>query len=238
MKKFLVFIFILLAFSGFLFYLGWTQLKIKPDSYGIVISKTNGIDKEIIKPGKISWKKEFLIPTNAEIKEFKIEPVEIETTISGQLPSGDFYTSIYNSSNNFSYSVTYSMAVTVAPESLVELYELNRITDNESLRAYLETSVKTIGQLSTNYILNKLKENPSFRIESVRRDDLIKAIHFYTDYPEIELFGFGIIDSKLPDFNLYNEVQAKFLNQNSSKNDEKISTDDKMIYSEDTEIEY
>lgn len=211
MKKFLVCVFILFCFSGFLFYLGWTQLKIKNDSYGIVVSKTNGIDKELIKSGKITWKKEFLIPTNAEIKEFKIEPVTVETTITGQLPSGDLYTSIYSSTNNFSYSFTYSISLTVEPEELINLYELNRITDNVSLQNYLETAAKTIGQLCTNYILTKAQENPSFKPESIRRDDLIKSIRFYTDYPDIELFAFAITDSKLPDFKLYAQLQNQFI---------------------------
>jgi len=214
MKKFFICLLILAAFAGFVFYTGWTQRKIAPDSYGIVVSKTKGIDEELIIPGKTTWKKEFLLPTNAEIKQFKINPITITKTINGQLPSGDLYTSIYNSSDNFTYHFVFTIALTIPPESLIDLYKLNRITDDESLNAYLNSCANTMAQMAADYILKKISEFPEYRVESIRREDITKASQLYRDYPEVEIYGFSVSESKIPDFKLYKQLQNQFvLNQ-------------------------
>lgn len=214
MKKFFLCLLILSIFAGFVFYTGWTQRKIAPDAYGIVISKTKGIDNELIVPGKITWKKEFLFPTNAEIKQFKITPLTITKTVNGQLPSGDLYTSIYNSSDNFSYHFEFTVALTVPPESLIDLYRLNRITDDSSLQDYLNSCAQTMSQMAADYILKKISENSDYRVESIRREDITKASQLYRDYPEIEIYGFSVSESKVPDFKLYKQLQNQFvLNQ-------------------------
>ena len=84
MKNLICFI-ILLLFAGFVFLVGWTQIKVKPGYIGVVESKTGGIDKDIIIPGSFSWHKEFLIPTNARINTFENKPYNCTKTISGKI---------------------------------------------------------------------------------------------------------------------------------------------------------
>ena len=95
MKKFLACVFILAVFSGVVFYFGWTQFRVKPDTIGIVVSKTHGIDDKPVLNGKFSWHWQFLLPTNAELRTFEIKPVNVTKEVSGCLPSGEAYASIY-----------------------------------------------------------------------------------------------------------------------------------------------
>ncbi len=207
MRKFNICFFILLIFSAFVFYTGWTQFKVKPGSCGIVISKTNGIDREVVIPGTFSWNWKFLIPTNAEMIQFTITPLNTEKTVSGSLPSASFYNSL-SASADFSYQIDYSISLTVAPQAIPELYELNKVIDNESLNAYLQNAADSFAQLCTNYILRKAEENPSFRVESLRRDDVIKAVQPYKEFPEIDISAFAIKKAKLPDYALYRRLQT------------------------------
>lgn len=215
MRKFLISLFIVVLFSGFVFYLGWTQIKVAPDEVGVVISKTGGIDEELVLPGVLTWKKEFLLPTNAELKTFKIKPLNQVKEVSGELPSASYYSSALGNNDIFSYNFKYSISITVSPESLVELLKLNKITCSEDLCEYLSGAADTIAQIATDYILKKAQENPDFRVESLRRDDLFRGLQIYKEFPEIEISVLSVTSSKIPDFRLYKKLQNKILSEPS-----------------------
>lgn len=196
MKKFLTSLFILAVFGGFVFYLGWTQFKIKPEFIGVVISKTNGIDKTPVENGKFSWHKQFLLPTNAVLKSFSIKPVNVNKTISGSMPN--------YANDNFSYSFDFTISLTVAPEVIPQLLEENKISDSQDLNSYLVNAADTIAQLAAEYMIRKYQENRNFRPESVRRDDLLRNIMIYKEFPEIDLSVFAVTKSNI---SVYNSVE-------------------------------
>ena len=211
MKKFSISLFILILFSSVVFFIGWTQFKVKADKVGVVISKTSGIDDTPVENGLFSWHWQFLLPTNASLKTFSIVPLNTTKTITGQLPSGDLYTSIYNSPDNFSYRFKFSISLTLSPQAIVQLLKLNKITDDTDLHSYLENAADGIAQLAADYYLKKAAENPDFRPESVRREDLLRNIKIYEDYPELDLSVFALTDSKIPDYTLYKKVRGQLL---------------------------
>ena len=207
MKKFLACVFILLIFSGVIFYFGWTQFRVKPDTIGIVVSKTNGIDDKPVQNGEFAWHWQFLLPTNATLKTFHIKPVDAVKTISGALPSGEAYAAIYGAEGLFNYSFTFDISLTVSPEAVVELMKLNKITDDSDLAVYLEGAAGTLAQHAANYILAKAQDNPDFRAESLRREEILRGIQIYKDFPEIDVSVFSIQTSKLPDYKMYKKIQ-------------------------------
>lgn len=210
MKKFLICVLILAAFSGVVFWFGWTEVKVKPGEVGIVTTKTDGVSDHYVQNGEFSWYWQFLLPTNAQIQKYSIEPRNTVKTITGALPSADYY-----SGYNFTYSFTYTISLTVEPQSIVNLIKLNRITNDDELTQYLSNAADAVAQLTTNYLLTKLKDNPNYRIESVRRDDILRAINLNREYPEIELTIFAITDSKVPDFKLYEKLQNQAITAQS-----------------------
>lgn len=212
MKKFFACIFIIMIFSAAVFYIGWAQFKVKADHVGIIVSKTNGIEQKPVKNGEFSWYWQFLLPTNATLKVFSIKPVNVTKTVSGQLPSGALYASSLNSQDSFSYSFDFSISLTVAPEALPKLMEQNIISNDEDLNSYLTNAAASIAQFTANYLLLQSQENPSFRPESVRRDDLLKSIKIYKDFPEVDVSVLAVTASNLPDYQLYKRLQTQFLN--------------------------
>ena len=94
LKNLLACFFIIVIFGSILFYLGWTQIKIPAQGFGILISKTGGVSEKPIKSGVFSWHWEFLIPTNAQLKVFNLEKYSYSKRFSGELSSGDFYNKI------------------------------------------------------------------------------------------------------------------------------------------------
>ena len=206
MKKFLACVLILAVFTGAVFYTGWTQFRVKPDTIGIVVSKTSGVDEKPVQNGEFSWHWQFLLPTNAILKSFHIKPVDVQKTISGCLPSGEAYASIYNAQGLFDYSFTFDIQLTVSPEAVVELMQLNKITDDSDLQTYLEGAAGTLAQHAAAYILKRAENNSAFRTESLRREELLRGIQIYKDFPEIDVSVFSINSSKLPDYNMYKKI--------------------------------
>ena len=219
MKKFLACVLILAVFTGAVFYVGWTQFRVKPDTIGVVVSKTSGVTPKPVLNGEFAWHWQFLLPTNAILKTFHIKPADIQKTISGCLPSGEAYASIYNAQGLFDYSFTFNIQLTVSPEAVVELMQLNKITDDSDLNTYLEGAAGTLAQHAAAYILNRAENNSSFRIESLRREEILRGIQIYKDFPELDVTVFSIQSSKLPDYNMYKRIsnmQPDQLNQSFS----------------------
>lgn len=211
MKKFDICFILLLIFAGFVFFTGWTQFKVKADTCAVLISKTSGVYDKPLENGKFSWHWQFLLPTNATLKKFSIKPLNTTKQIKGELPSGAVYTSIFNSNDNFSYSFDFTIGVTISPEAVVSLYKENKIYENDDLQNYLQGAVDTIAQLATDFYLNKAKENPDYILESLRRDDVLRAIQIYKEYPDVELMTFAMTSSKIPDYKLYTKLQNQFM---------------------------
>ncbi len=225
MKKFLACLFILAVFTGAVFYIGWTQFRVKPDTMGVVVSKTSGVDSKPVLNGEFAWHWQFLLPTNATLKTFQIKPVSVQKTISGTLPSGEAYASIYGAQGLFDYSFTFDILLTLSPESVVELLQLNKITDDKDLAEYLEGAAATLAQKAANYILNRADGNPSFRPESLKREEILRGIQIYKDFPEIDVSVFAITSSKLPDYNMYKKIsnmQPDELNPSSKYGNESL----------------
>ena len=206
MKKFLACLLILAVFTGAIFYIGWTQFRVKADTIGVVVSKTSGVDDKPVLNGQFAWHWQFLLPSNATLKTFQIKPVNVTKTVSGCLPSGEAYASIYNAQGLFDYSFTFDIQLTLSPEAIVELMKENKISDNEDLPVYLEGAASTLAQHAASYILNRAENNSAFRVESLRREEILRGIQIYKDFPELDVTIFSIENSKLPDYNMYKKI--------------------------------
>lgn len=209
MKKFFACLFILTLFSAFVFWTGWTQIKLEPDSCGVVVSKTHGVSPEAVIPGKLTWFPQFLLPTNARLIQFKIKPLSITKSYKTSLPSAALVSGGSDSGLNFNYSFDFSITLTVSPEEVVELYRQNLISDDDSLQKYLEGCADYITQLSAEYFIKKSQENPKFRPENVRRDDLIRSVQPYKEYPDVEIITIALTSSEFADYELYNQLKVK-----------------------------
>ena len=228
MKKFLACVLILAVFAGFVFYTGWTQFRVKPDTVGIVVSKTSGVDEKPVLNGQFAWHWQFLLPTNATLKTFQIKPVSVQKTVNGTLPSGEAYASIYGAQGLFDYSFTFEILLTLSPEALVQLMQLNKITDDKDLNEYLEGAAATLAQKAANYILTRAEGNQSFRVESLKREEILRGIQIYKDFPELDVSVFAIKTSKLPDYNMYKKIsnmQPDELNPSSKYGAESLQAD-------------
>ncbi|MCQ2573304.1 MAG: hypothetical protein MJ182_05365 [Treponema sp.] len=214
MKKFLGCLIILALFGGFVFFKGWTQIKIPSDSIGIVVSKLHGIDENYVEKGKFTFHKDFLIPGNAQIITFKNCSFSSEKHINGSLPSGDFYkgSSLYT----FDYAFDFQLEAHVTPENILNLMKDNTISDSESLENYVDSVFQAVTQQCAGYYLNCASISSEFIPETITIVDLYKGCRFDQKYPDINLDIIALKSSKIPDYELYRMAKARTI-QNFSE---------------------
>ena len=214
--------FIILIFGGVVFFIGWTQFKIEPNNFGILVSKTNGIKSQPINSGKFSWNWQFLIPTNAQLKIFTQEPYSITKTVKNSLPNGAIYKELYNKNLDFSYELDFSINVKISPENTLKLLQENLITDQTSLTNYINKAAEVATQTITTYCLKNSEKNFNFRPESISSEELISISNISEQFPELEFTSINIISSKLLDYDLYIKARNLYI-QNFDTLNKKIA---------------
>lgn len=204
---------LVVIFAGFVFFLGWTQFKVGADKCGILVSKTGGVNSESVLPGKFSWHWEFLIPTNAELRLFSLNPYTETKTVQGTLPSADVYSAVYDSHPDFSYSFGFSISGKVAPADIAALVKNGDISDSDGLKSYLDSAYTSLANKAAAFILGKAEAGSSFRPESLKTDDILNGIGAAGDWPYIVFTDFSITSSKLPDRTLYNSARDTYIEE-------------------------
>ncbi len=184
MKNLISFL-ILLIFAAFVFFIGWTQIKVKPGKIGIVESKTGGIDSKPVIPGNFSWHKEFLIPTNAQINIFENKPYNGQKTINGNRGQGN-------------YSFTFQISLSYETELIVRLLQDNIISSQEDFDKYLDGVAAYLAQRAADFCMTKYYKSQDFSPQSLTISEMTTAIAFYREYPEFEINVLAITDYKLP----------------------------------------
>lgn len=213
MKKFFLCLLILCFFGGFIFFTGWTQLKLPKGTtnYGFVVSKLGGIHKNPVQKGKVTFNKAFLIPSNATLLNFSNEPYFMEKTISGSLLSADYYSK--NSVYDFSYNFTFEMELHVNPEDVLILLEENLIHNQEDLNKYMNTIGQSICQDAAAIYLQNSRNNIDFIPEEFGIIELFKACKFNEKYPYISIDALSLKSSQIPDYKLYENIRLHLISE-------------------------
>ncbi len=118
MKKFLIVLFLLLAAGGTVFYLGWIQMDIPPNTLGLVFTKTGGWDSSPTLPGRFAWRWEKLAPGNLTLHIYPLTTYTAEFSVDGTLPSGEVYALFLDGRPSFRYELGVQVSYRIQPERI------------------------------------------------------------------------------------------------------------------------
>jgi hypothetical protein len=206
MKKILAYFFILLILGGAVFFFGWVQFRVPPGSYGVMRSKTHGIDGAVIREGEFRWEWYAVIPANVEIAVYSLKPVEQAIGISGSLPSGDVYASFAGLEADFSYEYSGSLSFMIRPDVLPALTADRGIANQEELEAYQ----RRLSDEIVSFSVRRLEEYAG------EGDELLEAAGDKLEgdilgaYPDIENLFCTVRAARFPDFALYRAVRKTY----------------------------
>jgi hypothetical protein len=208
MKKFLWTLFILIILCGTAFFFGWAQIAVPPGSYGVIRSKTHGIDQKIIKEGEFRWIWYKLIPTNAKINVFSINRTEHSFTYQNTLPSAGALAAFAGIQTDFSYEVKGAVSFSLRPDALTGIISAKNITSQADLSAY-ESSLA--GEIEA-FILRRLDfygENTE-NFEKFTDGGGELSADILQHFPSIENVSCRLDAVKIPDFALYRSIRSLY----------------------------
>jgi len=221
------FIFLLIiAALGAVFYFGYYQFQLPPDTYGVIFTKWvgSGWNQEVVKPGTnhIEW--EGLLPTNLKMEKFTISPRRIELSVSGELPSADSYSRYLEGSPDFSYEYRFSLSYTINPDFLPGLVadEFLRSANIENWYTDIEQSmlldgITFINKKSTDdAYMSRISYN--FRM---MEDDLLEELS--ARHEAVDFLKFIPSKVRIPDLDLYSEGKRQYFSM--ARFNEKINMD-------------
>jgi hypothetical protein len=224
MKKILLIFIVLIILAGVAFFGGWAQFRVPPGLYGVMRSKTHGVDEYLIREGEFRWVWYKLIPTNVRIQSFSLDGVSRSFRTGGILPSGDTYMSLTGLEGDFSYELAAVFSFSLKPDSLVSLISGQNIRDQDDLDAFEETLANTIEA----FIIRRLRiymedeKNTGEIVGAASIEPLEKDV--LTEFPQIEHFSCLIQTAHFPDFSLYYTARSLYedylaLQRNYLRND-------------------
>ena len=207
MKKFLVFLVILLILAGTVFFFGWAQFAVPAGSAGVIRSKTHGIDPQIIKEGEFRWYWYKLIPTNAEIIVFTVKPVVFNISSSGSLPSGAVYASAAGIQADFSWNVTGELSFSVREDALPSLCLMENLGSQDDLSNLEESYSRGIVTLVLNR-LNIIAQDEA-KMQSLVMSGMLPELNSEIEaaFPDLEKISCVLRTIRYPDYDLYKSAR-------------------------------
>jgi hypothetical protein len=210
MRKFFVVFFILLALGGAGFFFGWVQLEVPPGFYGVLRSKTHGIDGSLIREGEFRWVWYKLIPTNAAIQVYRPPRVERRINRRGVLPSADVYTAFAAADADFSYEFDAALSFYIDADSLIPLIRERDIQNQEELEAYADALAQDI----ESFVLRRMETLGEDGEELRRVMETGSAAKLegevLSNFPQIRGFSCRIPAIRFPDFELYSQLRRLY----------------------------
>ena len=213
MKKFFITLVILIVLGGAGFFFGWVQFHVPAGKYGVISSKTHGIDPKLARSGEFRWIWYMLLPTNVKISVFNPEYAKFNLQFNSDLPSGKTYASFAGlSTADFSWDLNGEIAFNINPDHLVRLTALNNLSGQEDLNALMERTAKDIEIIIMRSLSTISSADDSTRIEKIMtgNGDAQMEKEIKTAFPEIDEFLFTIQTVKFPDFVLYRQLRLLY----------------------------
>ena len=212
MKKFIFFLIFLLLAGGAVFFFGWAQFRVPPGSYGVMRSKTHGLEERVIKEGEFIWLWYKLIPTNVSISVYTLETVRYPVKSSGSLSSGDIYASIAGIKADFSWEIKGEISFSINPAHLPEFTVRENIGNNEELRKAEERLAERINNLALKRIISYIENGEEVKIGSLLIGASVPELEseIYMNFPDIENLSCVIQVLRYPDFALYRSLKALY----------------------------
>ncbi len=206
-KKFFLRFFILIIFAAVVFFLGWIQFYVKNGTCAVMTSKTGGLYKEAIVPGKFLWRWERLLPTNVHLENFSLASVSTRQVCSGFLPSGNIYAKEFDSSADFSYKLEMNISLSASPQAIYQLYKENKIQNNDELQKFLEQKSKQLASTVVETLLKEQETSSKYIQNPVLDEEFISKLSSNPEFSNLTINSIEFVSAKIPDVKFYNKVK-------------------------------
>lgn len=204
--RFIFFLF-LIALAGFVFYLGWVQMSIPPQSRVILFSKTGGFESEVYKPGVFLWRWEKCLPENMSILVYPDTTEILRFSGEGHLPSGKLYGDWMGNPEAFRFEYSAIINVRITDEELLAL-TVNGILTPETYKDYLSDLEKQLeGEVLR--LIGRMSVNSPENSDSLSPNDI--------RITGLEILNIQMERLNIPDMELYHKTASAYWKEIEAK---------------------
>jgi hypothetical protein len=209
MRTLLIVLVILAVAGGTIFYLGWVQILLPPETYAVIFTRLNGYERDVIRPGAFCWRWERLIPGNMTLYRFRLAPFATETKVQGSLPSADAYSSVAPEKPDFSYEASFRVSLRVRPEALPDLVARQKLTP-DAFADYCQARSQSLGRQLADLLISRQGQAPLPEVLPAGRLERDLAEQLQLRDPSLEILDLTLLDLKVPDLQLYRQAQELY----------------------------
>lgn len=204
MRKSVVASFIVAAAAIAAFAVGWIQFAVPPGSYGVLRSKTGGVDPRVLRNGDFRWAWERLLPTNAAVAVFTLASVEKEFSASGSLPNAAAYAPYAGADpSSFSYDVAGRVSFSLRPDSLPALVSSGAFSDQASLDAWLARTAEAAARHAVRRLHAYAEDPEDLGLIAASGTSPRLLSDLERAFPDAENVSVSVSRAKFPDYALY-----------------------------------
>lgn len=200
---------LILGISGWVFWLGWVQLDLPENTYGIIHTKTSGYNPTPVAPEGITWMWEKVIPTNMTIHLFEIKTESATVNETGKLPMADLYASVIEDKVDFSYRFTAKIFYKINPQNLVGLIETGNLSKDEEGQWQIEIN-NEVTTAMRKYLYGKMSTSAESSKPDIVTIEKEMAANISSLIPEIEIEDIKISRFELPGSDIYTIAKTRY----------------------------
>lgn len=218
---------IIVILGGAGFYAGWVQFAVPPGSYGLVNSRTHGMDPHLLRPGEFRWLWYRLIPTNVQITVFSLETVQHSIHLVNTLPSAATYAAFAGIDADFSWELGADFSFRLDADAVAGLASgifgrasSGAASGDEASGGYnfgsqdaINAYARELAQRIEIFILRQwFLDTDEQRLEEIMLGGMDIEIEraVASQFPQIRDFSFFVRNVRFPDFAMYRQVRYLF----------------------------
>lgn len=227
---------ILLAIAIACFFVGWVQLSLSPDTFGVIYTRAHGFEAAIVHPEGITWRWERLIPGALTLYRFHLTAQKAALPVSGSLPSAEVYGSLVPEKADFSFQLELSVLYRVNPESLPGLAQTTRLRPDGlgDLYKTLEDQMKARAMgLLVSPPSGEAELAPSAGQSSPQALASLIESGLPKDFPHVQFLALTAIVTRSPDLALYQRLRATYLQMAAAREAVQTATAAKLAAQEE-----
>jgi hypothetical protein len=200
------------AASAAVFFTGWIQLRIPAGSYALAVSKTGGWGERLIAPGSFAWTWEALLPTNLELRCFRLRSLSEPFSARGELPQAAVYSAFIPERPSFAYSISGRVSLAPSPESLPAVIRAASLRDQTGLEEWLRGQARQAGLRAGELLGRAASAEDIVSLMDEGRDGLQARIlsQLRSAFPTVVIESIEIESLSLPDYRLYTQARSLY----------------------------
>jgi hypothetical protein len=184
------------------FLVGWLQLALEPDTFGVIFIRGSGFDPAVVRPRGFTWCWQRLVPTMLILYRFSLAPRLAELPVKGTLPSGAVYATLVPELPDFGYEIHVTVRYRLKPEALPGLADREGLRPDGLAEWYRAADADLVRQAAETALTSEASDAPGVAADIVAR--------LPGRVPDLELLDVAPTVITMPDRELYERLRSVY----------------------------